>query len=136
MKILALLCAVVVSVSYSQKKRDELQRTANIERGKYLVENVANCIHCHSPRESNGELIRTKLLEGASVPVGKPNWAYVWAEFAPRIAGLPQYSGEQALRLLTTGIGKDGKPLRAPMPVFKMLPNDAQDVVGYLKSMR
>lgn len=135
MKMFAVVC-LVVSISFAQKKADAPKQNTNIDRGKYLVENVANCIQCHTPRELNGELIRAKLLDGAAIPVGKPSWANTWGEFAPRIAGLPQYSDEQALRLLTTGIGKEGVVLRAPMPAFKMTQQDALDVIAYLKSLR
>jgi mono/diheme cytochrome c family protein len=135
MRSLIVLCLVVASVSFAQKKAEEPKRSLSVERGKYLVENIANCTQCHTPRESSGDLIRAKLFDGAAVPVGKPSWANTWAEFAPRIAGLPQYSDEQAVKLLSTGIGREGKPLRAPMPVFRMTQQDAQDVVMYLKSL-
>ena len=58
-----------------------------------------------------------------------------WAN-VPRNKGLPGYSDEQALRLLTEGaIGRDGKQLRPPMPRFRMTPQDAADVIAFLRSL-
>jgi hypothetical protein len=39
------------------------------------------------------------------------------------------------IKLLTTGIWRDGKPLRAPMPQFRMNRSDAEAVVAYLRSL-
>lgn len=103
--------------------------------GQYLVEDVAMCVQCHSPRTEGGTIIRSQLLEGAAIPVASPPGEY-WAIYAPRIAGLQQYSDEQALTLLTTGIARTGKPLRAPMPPFRMSPQDARDIIAYLRSLR
>jgi hypothetical protein len=36
---------------------------------------------------------------------------------------------------LTTGIGRDNKPLRPPMPQFRMTVEDARAVFAYLKSL-
>jgi hypothetical protein len=53
----------------------------------------------------------------------------------PRIAGLPGYTDELAIRLLTQGaIKRDGTQLRSPMPPFRMTPQDAADVIAYLRS--
>lgn len=107
----------------------------NTDHGKYLVEHVAMCIQCHTPHMENGRLIREQLLMGAAVPVTSPFDGVLWANTAPRIAGLPQYTEEDAVRLLTTGIGRNGNPLRPPMPPFRMNDQDAKDVVAYLKSL-
>lgn len=77
-----------------------------------------------------------RLFDGAPIPVAKPSQVSVWAEYAPRIAALPQYTEEQIITLLTTGIGRDGTPLRSPMPTFRISWQDAADVAAYLKSLR
>ena len=126
--------AIVCSVGSAQyQKLAGAKRTASIDRGRYLVNNVAQCTQCHTPRNERGELILSRLLEGAPILVSKPSMITSWADFAPRIAGLPQYSQEQIITLLTTGIGREGKPLRSPMPTYKMSQQDAEDVAAYLK---
>ncbi|MGH7899992.1 MAG: hypothetical protein ACREQQ_18700, partial [Candidatus Binatia bacterium] len=37
---------------------------AAIERGRYLVESVAMCQECHTPRDDKGELDRSRWLRG------------------------------------------------------------------------
>ncbi|MBI5472600.1 MAG: c-type cytochrome [Ignavibacteriae bacterium] len=131
----ALLCASLVTISVAQQKSAK-GFEGKPERGRYLAENVAMCIQCHTPREANGALIRSRAFSGAPVFVAKPRQLSSWAEFAPRIAGLPQYSEAQMHTLLTTGIGREGKPLRAPMPTFKMTREDAEDVIAFLKTLK
>lgn len=109
--------------------------SGGIDRGRYIVEDVAMCGQCHTPRNANGDLILSQRLRGAAVPVQAPFPAKQWAEFAPRIAGLPQYSDEQALTLFTRGISRTGGQLRGPMPPFRMSAGDAKDVISYLRSL-
>jgi mono/diheme cytochrome c family protein len=146
--LLGLVVSLAPALSVAQEKSAALGVKANPDHGRYLAENVAMCIQCHTPREANGTLIHSKLYEGAAIPVAKPvQWnrlgnrlgntlGNTWAEFAPRIAGLPQYSEEQFITLLTTGIGREGKPLRAPMPTFTLTRQDAGDIAAYLKSLK
>lgn len=103
-------------------------------RGKYIVEGVAACGDCHTPRLANGELDRSRWLAGAPVPYlsarPEPDWPIV----APRLADLPPGTDAQMIKLLTTGIWVNGKPLRSPMPHFRMTRADAEAVLAYLKS--
>lgn len=106
-----------------------------VARGKYIVEGVAMCGQCHTPRDSNGNLEQNHALEGAAVILGPPNPDPNWPLKAPRIGGNPPASDEDMVKLLTTGIWTDGKPLRFPMMPFRMNEADARAVVAYLKSM-
>ncbi|HUO13747.1 MAG TPA: hypothetical protein VMX38_02080 [Verrucomicrobiae bacterium] len=58
-----------------------------------------------------------------------------WPLQAPRIAGNPPGTDAELVKLLTTGIWRDGRPLREPMPQFRMSMDDAQAVVAYLRSL-
>lgn len=136
MRIMVMVAVIMIGTATSQTLSAPPKQLVSRDRGAYLVNNVALCIQCHSPRNERGELIASRLLDGAPIPFAKPNQLTVWAEFAPRIAGLPQYTDEQIITLLTTGIGREGKPLRAPMPTFKLSWQDAADIAAYLKSLR
>jgi mono/diheme cytochrome c family protein len=104
-------------------------------RGKYLVESVAMCVQCHTPRNGDGTLDRTRLLQGAPViwaPAnGDPNWPLT----APRIGGSMPASDADMVKLLTTGVWITGQPLRLPMMPFRMNDADAKAVVAFLKSV-
>lgn len=129
---LAILSAA--AIAYAQSKQS-VDRGAN-ERGKYFVEHVAMCIECHTPRDDSGRLLRAKYLKGAPVPVKSPPYVQVkWALRAPAIAGLPGYTAEQGVRLLTEGITADGRRPDAPMPPFQFSRADAEAIVAYLKSL-
>ena len=94
------------------------------------------CIQCHSPREPDGDIIMARKLTGAPMPVRPPNWLDQWALRAPAIAGLPGFTDEQIVMLLTEGHAGDREPPMRPMPPFRMTPQDAQAVVAYLRSLR
>jgi len=106
----------------------------DVEHGRYLVERVAMCAECHSDRDANGNIIpHTRFMGGPMpFPPPSPNWAIR----APRNAGLPGYPDELAIRLLTQGaIDREGRQLRPPMPRFRMTPQDAADVVAYMRTI-
>jgi mono/diheme cytochrome c family protein len=110
--------------------------TGNAEHGKYLVHDVAQCVQCHSPRDGNGALLADRLLTGAPIPVRSPFPGQEWAYRAPAIVGMPGYTEEDAIRLLTRGIARSGQPPRSPMLQFHMTEQDARDVFAYLKSLQ
>lgn len=106
-----------------------------ISRGRYLVERVAMCVQCHTPRSQTGELLESRYLQGAPVPVTAPNFRIDWAYKAPAIAGLPGYTKQDGIKLLMEGVTPDGRIPNAPMPKFRLTRGDAEAVVAYLKSL-
>jgi hypothetical protein len=136
--ISSLLClAVAVSLSGQQSPAASQSATVsgNIEHGRYLVENVVMCYECHSTRDPQGNIVPGTRFRGGPMPM-RPAWSTDWPIQIPRIAGLPGYTDEQALRLLTQGaIRRDGAQLRYPMPRFHMTPQDAADVIAYLRTL-
>ena len=147
--ILPLFIVLVCTVSASaqapprpQKKGDKTEAPAiatspaEVARGKYIVENVAMCPQCHTPRDGNDALDHAHELEGASEFFQPPHPAADWPLKAPRIGGNLPASDQDIIKLLTTGIWTDGKPLRLPMMPFRMSEADAKAVVAYLKSVK
>ena len=111
-------------------------QTTPVEHGRYIVERVAMCFECHTPRDESGELLRSRWLLGAPILVSPPGFQKGdWAIEAPRIAGMPGYTEEEGVRLLTRGIDRNGESLRQPMPPFRLSETDARAVVAYLKSL-
>ncbi|MGB2604619.1 MAG: c-type cytochrome [Candidatus Sulfotelmatobacter sp.] len=140
-RVAALLFAVGIScVVFAQEAQRTGGKIANqsvaiVARGKYIVEGVAVCSQCHTPRDSNGNLDRSHWLEGAALWLNPAQPADNWPLQAPRIAGNPPGTDAEMVNLLTTGIWRDGKTLRPPMPQFRMTEPDAEAVVAYLKSL-
>jgi mono/diheme cytochrome c family protein len=109
---------------------------ARSARGKYIVEGVAMCGMCHTPRTDSGEIDTGRQLDGAAVWLLPAHPTGNWPLKAPRIAGTPPASDEDLVRLLMTGVWTDGSHLRPPMPQFRMTREDAESVVAYLRSLR
>ena len=122
----------------AKKLTDTTMRSnpALIERGKYIVENVAMCERCHTPRDENGNPDRSNWLKGGPVQMMQTYPTPTWATREPRIAGAPPGTDEQFITLLTTGISRTGAPPNLPMPPFRMTRQDAEAVLAYLKSLR
>lgn len=107
---------------------------ADVTRGKYLVENVAMCGQCHTPRDMNGYLDRSRWLQGAPVPWVPSQGQSNWPLLAPRIGGTPPAADADMVRLLTAGTWTNGQQLRFPMMPFRMSEADARAVIAYLKA--
>lgn len=107
---------------------------SDVERGRYLVEEVAMCGECHTPRSPNGDIDRSRWLDGAAIwilPV-QPNSN--WAMRAPALAGMP-YSEQQAEDVLERGIGPNGQTIQPPMHIYHMHHADAVAIIAYLRSL-
>ncbi len=109
--------------------------SAQIARGKYLVDNVAKCVDCHSQLNEKGEPVPGKELRGATLMFKPVAPMPVWADKAPNIAGLRGWEDEDAVKFLMTGLAYNDLPARPPMPQYRMNKEDAQAIVAYLKSL-
>ncbi len=109
---------------------------AQVQRGKYLVHDVAMCIMCHTPKTSDGKLIMARLLQGSPMPVSSPYPRQTWAFRAPALVGLGGFSEDTIVTLLQTGSRPDGETPELPMPPYRMTEADARAVAAYLKSLR
>jgi mono/diheme cytochrome c family protein len=106
-----------------------------IERGRYIVENVAMCELCHTPRTETGDPDRGHWLGGGPAQLRPSYPSPYWAIVEPRIAGRPPGTDADFIKLLTTGISRTGNPPNPPMPPFRMTRADAEAVLAYLKSL-
>jgi mono/diheme cytochrome c family protein len=107
-----------------------------VERGRYIVENVAMCELCHTPRDENGNVRKDRWLQGGPAQLRPSYPSPFWAIVEPKIGGGPPGSDADFIRLLTTGISRTGAPPNPPMPPFRMTRADAEAVLAYLKSLR
>lgn len=138
--VVVILGLGVLTVAWRPERGDRsganpVRNDTQIARGKYIVEDVAMCGMCHTPRTDSGEVDTAHKLDGAALWLMPARPTSDWPLKAPRIAGTPPASDEDMVRLLTTGVWTNGTHLRPPMPQFRMNRDDAEAVVAYLLSL-
>ena len=132
----AALAALGLATSPAAPTPPEHAAGASVERGRYLTHDVAMCVQCHSPRDEKGRLLEGQEFRGGPMPIRSPYPAS--AEFAfnaPNIRELARSHGDSVIRLLRTGIDRNGKTPDLPMPPFRMSADDAESIVLYLRSL-
>lgn len=135
LSLIALLALPVAAIAFASCGRGEPKAAApDLERGRYLVERVARCADCHSPRDAQGGFVAERWLQGAMLPFS-PTVPMPWANAAPTISGLPSLPDDElAVHYLTTGELPGGRVSRPPMPPFRFTPDDARAVVAWLRT--
>jgi len=108
---------------------------SQVERGRYLVEEVAQCWECHSPRTASGAPDHSRWLQGAPIWIVPVHPDSRWAERAPGIAGFPGFTEAQGEIILERGVGPNGLPLRLPMHQYHLKHDDAVAIIAYLKTL-
>jgi mono/diheme cytochrome c family protein len=108
-----------------------------LERGKYLVEVLAACGNCHTPRDASGE-IGTKHLAGG-LEIREPFGVAVTSNITPDPdTGLGRWSDDEIIRAIREGTRRDGRRLGPPMPfhLYRTLSDrDVQAIVQYLRTV-
>jgi Cytochrome c len=108
---------------------------AQIEHGRYLVQQVGMCNDCHTPFNDKGP-VPGKELQGTVLPFKPTVPMPAWAPTSPAIAGLPQFPDDaSAVVFFTTGKDASGKNPRPPMPGYRFNKKDASAIVAYLRSL-
>jgi mono/diheme cytochrome c family protein len=125
----------VFALGLASCARESSAATPDAARGRYLVESVAMCQDCHSPRDDQGQFLADRWMMGS--PLAFQAIAPMpWAPIAPPIAGLPTLpEDEPALRFLTTGELPGGRKLLPPMPQYRFSAADAAHVLAYLRGL-
>ena len=130
------LVAAAFALAVRSNARPAAQSSADkIERGRYLVEQVAMCGDCHTPHNEKGEPIADQTLRGASTVFKPLQPVPNWAEYTPPLVGFPGFTDEQAITFLTTGKDASGQPAAPPMPQYRFNREDAAAVLAYLRSL-
>lgn len=113
-------------------------RTAQLERGKYLVETIAGCGNCHTPHNPDGTLNQSMALAGAYV-ITEPEFRAVAPNITPDMeTGIGSWSEDDIVHALRNGIRPDGRVLGPPMSFAwyrRMSDTDAYAIAAYIKSV-
>jgi mono/diheme cytochrome c family protein len=111
----------------------------DVVRGKYLVD-IAGCTDCHTPGYFSGNIDPARLLSGSDVGFEVPGvGTVVGRNLTPdKETGLGNWSLEQIIKALTTGMRPDGRMLSPVMPwahYASLAPRDAKAIARYLQSL-
>lgn len=127
--------AALVLGACAQQTPAPLTGDALVARGDYLVNGVVLCGDCHTPRL--GESMapdEVRRLQGSELPPSGP--PEIFATYAPALAGGPaNYTEEQFIAFLQTGVRPDGSQPRPPMPPYRLNDEDARAVNAYIRSL-
>jgi hypothetical protein len=106
-----LVVALAISAGRPQKTNPGVPAggKSEIERGRYLVEEVAKCPECHTPCKSDGQLDSAAWLRGAPIWIRPEQPIPNWADNAPALSGLPSFTREQAERVLEKEPDRKGR---------------------------
>lgn len=110
-------------------------KSAELNRGAYLVEGPAHCAECHSPRDFTGAIASDRRFAGGLDGEGK--------SFVPNITqhadGIVKWSQAEILEMLTTGFtpeDKVGPPMAEVVEnTAKLTDADRKAMAAYLKSL-
>ena len=107
--------------------------TPQLQRGRYLVEALAHCAECHTPRNFAGALDHTRWMAGAPNPTGR-------GTIPPLTPDRLQWSAQDIAYYLQTGFSPDydsaGGHMVAVIGNFAQLPAQDRDAVAaYLKAL-
>jgi mono/diheme cytochrome c family protein len=143
--VLAILVAVMLAANFSRSRvnanstvvsaQNPTPQQGQVDRGRYLVDQVGQCGECHSPRDANNNPDRSRWLQGAPVWITPVRPDPQWAERVPAIAGMLGYTDNQMQKILEQGIGPNGFPLRRPMHQYHLKHEDTMAIIAYLKSL-
>lgn len=112
-----------------------------VARGKYLAENVAMCIDCHSTR--NWDLYSGPIIPGTQGKGGElfdKNIGLPGTIYSKNITpfNLSTWTDGEIYRTITCGVNKDGEALFPLMPYkayASMDPEDVKSIIAYLRTL-
>jgi mono/diheme cytochrome c family protein len=154
MAILALFCFIATAAYFSScKGKKEETQTSNgadsmklvLERGKYLVENVAGCVDCHSKRDFtkySGPVVPGTEYGGGMVfdqHFAIPGVVYSRNITPDNETGIGTWTDEEILRAMTQGISKNGDTLFPLMPYANynhMAKSDLLSIIAFLRTTK
>ncbi len=107
----------------------------DVEHGHYLVDNVAMCSECHTPRDGAGNLDNSRYLQGAQIWITPVHPTTDWAMRAPALSGMVGFTDAQMQEILEKGVGPNGLEIQPPMHIYHMNHADAVAISAYLRSL-
>jgi mono/diheme cytochrome c family protein len=111
-------------------------KSAEINRGAYLIEGPGHCAECHSPRDAFGGIVAARRFAGGPDAEGK-GWV---PNITPHANGLAEWSVRDIAYLLESGFNRESDVVGSTMAdvvlnTAKLSPADRAAMAAYLKSL-
>lgn len=114
-----------------------------VTRGRYLVNNVAQCAFCHTPLLPDGTRDSARLFAGDPclvdvVPEDPSVGCLPSRNLTPHATGLRNRSDAEIKAMLRDGVRPDGKAMAGVMPYWvfhNMTDGDLDAIVAYLRTL-
>ncbi len=149
--ILVLLLIIISIVSYVKIALPNVGKAADIKieataervaRGEYLANHVTVCIDCHSTRDwsrFSGPPLEDSKGKGGDLFDQK--FGFPGAFYAKNITpeGISRYTDGELLRVITTGVNKEGKAMFPVMPYHyygRMDEEDIKSIIAYIRTLK
>lgn len=108
-----------------------------VARGRYLVESIAGCGNCHTPKGPQGDLPGMNLAGG--VVIEEAPFRAVTSNITPDPeTGIGRWTDAQVVRAIREGIRPDGSLIGPPMPfeLYRGISDrDVAAMVAYLRTV-
>jgi mono/diheme cytochrome c family protein len=129
---LAVAAALLVLASGAALAQDD-----PVARGRYLVESIAGCGNCHTPKGPQGDLPGRNLAGGTVFE--EPVFRAIASNITPDPeTGIGRWTDAQVARAIREGIRPDGRVIGPPMPIelYRGISDaDLAAMVAYLRSV-
>ena len=125
-------CAIALGAAHARAE-------SPVERGRYLVETIAGCGNCHTPRGPGGVFDASKELAGGFVIDEKPFRAVASNITPDKETGIGAWTDAQIAKAIREGIRPDGSLIGPPMPFElyrKLSDTDLAAMVAYLRTVK
>ena len=131
---LLLVAFCIDSCNSSSSNTDNDTLSAKVKRGDYLVNAVANCMHCHADRDFTK--FSGPTVSGTEGKGGQRKGVFV-SNITPTVLG--NWTDQEIERAITSGISNVGDTLFFTMPYmsYKYLTKyDAESIVAYIRTLK
>ena len=109
-----------------------------VERGAYLVNSIAACGNCHTPKGPNGPIMSMDLAGGFVIE--EPPFRAVAPNITPdRETGIGAWTDRQIVDAIRNGRRPDGSIIGPPMPTElynRLSDSDVLAIVAYLRTVK
>ena len=134
--IVALSATLALGAHAQGKPSPTGDKDQQLSRGRYLVEGIAACGNCHSPRDEKGAVVPGKGLSGGMV-FDTPAFRAVAPNITPDAeTGIGKWTDAQLGKAIREGIRPDGTVIGPPMPVEFLRQVSDEDLAAMIAYLR